>query len=144
MLEDKKEDILSLELIKEYEKALTSKSKEHDNLIQQKNNQHDLLEKGIYSIDTFIERQNHLSKKIKTIETEKQVICSEIQVLKQQHDKKEKVIPKLINLIDTYYELDNAEKKNQLLKSVLEKVTYIRTLEMTKKDEFILNVYLKI
>ncbi|MEK4199061.1 MULTISPECIES: recombinase family protein [unclassified Cytobacillus] len=144
VLEDKKEDILSLELIKEYEKALTSKSKEHDNLIQQKNNQHDLLEKGIYSIDTFIERQNHLSKKIKTIETEKQVICSEIQVLKQQHDKKEKVIPKLINLIDTYYELDNAEKKNQLLKSVLEKVTYIRTLEMTKKDEFILNVYLKI
>ena len=47
---------------------------------------------------------------------------------------KETIIPKLENILDLYPKLETAEDKNVLLKSILAKVTYLKTEKATKKD----------
>ena len=36
------------------------------------------------------------------------------------------MIPKLENVLDVYYKLESAEDRNNLLKTVVEKVTYLK------------------
>ena len=63
-------------------------------------------------------------------------------------NKKETIIPKLENVIDLYYKLETAEDKNILLKSIIAKVTYLKTEKAMKKDSdptnFELHIYPKI
>ena len=58
------------------------------------------------------------------------------------------MIPKLENIIDLYDKLENAEDKNILLKSIIAKVTYLKTEKAIKKDadttNFELHIYPKI
>ena len=58
------------------------------------------------------------------------------------------MIPKLENVIDLYYKLESAEDKNILLKSVIAKITYLKTEKAIKKDSaptnFELHIYPKI
>ena len=63
-------------------------------------------------------------------------------------DQIEKQIHKLENVIDLYDKLETAEDKNILLKSILAKVTYLKTEKAIKKNSdptnFIINLYPKI
>ena len=63
-------------------------------------------------------------------------------------NQKEIIIPKLKNIIDLYYNLETAEDKNILLKSIISKVTYLKTEKAIKKDSdptnFELHIYPKI
>ena len=58
------------------------------------------------------------------------------------------MIPKLENVIDLYDKLKNAEDKNILLKSIIAKVTYLKTKKAIKSDSdpthFELHIYPKI
>ena len=58
------------------------------------------------------------------------------------------MIPKLENVIDLYDKLETAEDKNILLKSIIAKVTYLKTEKTIKKDvsptSFELHIYPKI
>ena len=63
-------------------------------------------------------------------------------------NQKEIIIPKLENIIDLYYNLETAEDKNILLKSIISKVTYLKTEKAIKNDSdptnFELHIYPKI
>ena len=58
------------------------------------------------------------------------------------------IIPKIENVIDIYDKLETNEQKNALLKTILEKVTYLKTEKAIKKDSdptnFELHIYPKI
>ncbi|MCB6992935.1 recombinase family protein [bacterium 210820-DFI.6.37] len=87
---------------------------------------HDLLEQEVYSIDTFLERQQALSGK-------KNEIYNQVSELKEKLARKreklsrEEFIPRLEHVLDVYTTLENAEEKNTLLKTVLDKVVYTKT-----------------
>ena len=63
-------------------------------------------------------------------------------------NQKEIIIPKLENIIDLYYNLETAEDKNILLKSIISKVTYLKTEKAIKKNSdptnFELHIFPKI
>ena len=63
-------------------------------------------------------------------------------------NQKEIIIPKLENIIDLYYNLETAQDKNILLKSIISKVTYLKTEKAIKNDSdptnFELHIYPKI
>ena len=67
---------------------------------------------------------------------------------KKQEENKEHIIPEIENVIDMYNILENAEEKNNLLKTVIEKVVYTKTKKAIRKDsdptEFELDLYPKI
>jgi hypothetical protein len=53
-------------------------------------------------------------------------------------------IPKMNEVLKAYRKTESVEKKNRLLKSVLEKATFLRTQDMKHKTEFKLQLYPKI
>lgn len=109
----------------------------------QLNNLYDLLEQGIYSKETFIERLNILNSKIAEINKEIKKLEEEYRKISNTKNNKEILIPKIENVIESYYEADNAELKNKLLKSVLQEVEYIK-INPKDKDDFQLKLFPKL
>lgn len=96
------------------------------------------LENETYSADEFLTRSKIIKEKISQIEIEIK------KQSKQKNSTKEEIVPKLKTLIDLY-DSASVKDKNDLLKAVLEKVTYLKTKKALKKDdnpfEFELNIY---
>jgi site-specific DNA recombinase len=113
-------------------------------LESQKSRLHDFLERGVYDIDTFMDRQQNLTARINAIQDEIRVLTSEIQKEEIRDNGINEYLPQLRSVIDGYKTTDSIEKKNTLLKEVLDKVTYLRKKEWTKRDEFELVLYPKL
>jgi site-specific DNA recombinase len=126
------------------EKALKKKLDEVSQLTTQKNNLHDLLERGAYDIDTFMERQKNIVERIKKFEEEARQLKEEIYKEEMKNKNVNEFVPKLKKVLEGYRQTNDIEKKNRLLKTVLEKATYLRKQEWTKRDHFEIQVYLKI
>lgn len=126
------------------QKAIQKKEKELGELAIQKNNLHTFLERGIYDVDTFMERQQVVVSEIRKLEDEieelKKDILKEEMYLKNIND----YVPKVKSVLESYRQTDDVEKKNRLLKSILEKATYLRKKDWKKKDQFTIQLYPKI
>jgi site-specific DNA recombinase len=125
------------------QKKLSALEKDLQELQVQKLNLHDLLERGVYTVETFIERSKNIadrSDEIKnSLDNVSAAIAKENRLLKTKHD----IIPSLKNVIDAYYKTDDIVKKNQLLKSIIEKAEYIKNKDQ-KNDNFTLKIYPKV
>lgn len=126
------------------EKALAELEKEKKELVVQNDNIHDLLEKGIYDIKTFLQRQQVIKEKMDGLDFKIEEIENEIHQDKMQQQAKNEYVPKIKSVLEAYHSTDDVEKKNRLLKSVIDKSTYLRKKEWTKKDQFEIRLYTKI
>lgn len=104
---------------------------------------YDLLEQDIYTKEVFVERSSILKNQIKEITQNITNLENERKKILNNKNSKEILVPKIENVIDAYYETNNIELKNQLLKSVIEKVTYEK-INPQSKDDFKLTIYPKI
>ena len=130
------------------ERSITSTKKELEKENEKLDKIYDFLENGVYSKDEFINRSKIIKENIQSLEkklTEYQNLLAKNEEMQIQ---KEVIIPKLENVIDLYGKLENAEDKNILLKSIIAKVTYLKTEKAIKKDldpsNFELHIYPKI
>jgi site-specific DNA recombinase len=127
-----------------YKKLLIEKKQsEVDDLLAQKSKLHDLLERGVYDIDTFMDRQQNISERINGLQEEIRGINSEIQKEEIRNSSADDFLPQLKNVLEAYHDAD-IKRKNALLKTVLEKATYLRKKEWTKPDEFVIQLYPRI
>lgn len=112
------------------------------------NNVYELLEDGTYTKQEFTERSTMLKNNIMKLEEELKKVQDIVERIEEAEKRKDIIIPKLKNVIDVYNELETSEEKNILLKSILEKVTYLKTEKAIKKDSdpnnFIIHIYPKI
>jgi len=131
-------------LTQNWERILKEKQKELQSLEKQKENLHDLLEQGVYDIHTFMSRQQRIADRIR--EKQQEIYTIEEQMKKEKENLNKDLhsyVKQVEYVIDTYLCTDDAEKKNHLLKSVLEKVTYRRSLESTDPKDFTIRLYPK-
>ena len=109
---------------------------------------YDFLENGIYSKDEFINRSKSIKDNIQSLKIKLDEYNSLLQKNVEMQNKKDTAIPKLKNVIDLYDKLETAEDKNILLKSIIAKVTYLKTEKAIKKasspTNFELHIYHKI
>ena len=109
---------------------------------------YDFFENGVYNKDEFINRSKSIKENIESLENKLKEYTELLNKNTEMQQPKETVIPKLKNVIDLYYKLESAEDKNILLKSILSKVTYLKTEKAIKKDSnptnFELHIYPKI
>ena len=113
--------------------------------IIKKNKIYDYFEEGIYDKVEFTERLSISKSNIKQLKEE----IKPLKMKDEKSDIEEKIaIPKLKNMIDIYGKLKSNEEKNALLKTILEKVTYLKTEKALKKDsdptKFEIHIYPKI
>lgn len=120
--------------------AIAKTKAEIAKLDKQQGNLHDLLEQGIYDVDTFLSRGRELSAR-------KQEYTQRLQSL--QHaldaivpDSLDVIIPKIKGLLRIYWDCD-APERNRLLKEVVRKAIYTKT-KAQYGDDFTLDVQLKL
>ncbi len=124
------------------EKSITNTKKDLEREYTKLNKIYDFLENGIYNKNEFINRSKATKENIETLEKKLQEYNELISKKTQIQNEKETIIPKLENIIDLYYKLETAEDKNILLKSIVAKVTYLKT-EKSKPIDFELHIYPK-
>jgi septation ring formation regulator EzrA len=88
---------------------------------------YDLLERGIYATDVFLERHKILEEKLKTAEYELETANKQSETANRISKSQRDIIPKIENALDVYAGLESAREKNNLLKEVLNKVLYSKT-----------------
>lgn len=106
-----------------------------DKIELQRSKLHDLLEQGIYDVDTFLKRQEILENKKNDLQNK---LDNTIQEIKPNDLD---ISYNIQTVLEAYHTSDNIEQKNQLLKSVISKVIYVRE-KGTKPDEFQLEIEL--
>lgn len=131
------------ELLKLNQQSIDNYFVELEKIKNQLNKTYDLLEQEIYTKEVFVERSNTLKAQIKEISSNIENLKEEKGKILKRKNNKEILVPQIENVIDSYYQTDNVELKNKLLKSVLEKVTYTK-INPKSKDDFRLTLYPKI
>lgn len=129
------------------EKSIVSVKKELEKENDKLNKVYDFLESGIYSKDEFINRSKSIKENMEGLENELKEYNELLNRNNEMQNEKEMMIPKLENVIDLYDKLETAEDKNILLKSIIAKITYLKTEKAIKKDadptNFELHIYPK-
>lgn len=127
--------------------AIESKSKQIDHLTKQlaelsamRETAFEMLEKKVYSEETFLLRHKNISDRLKETESALERIKKEMdeEVYRQNH--RQTIVPKVKAALENYHALNSPEQKNHLLKSIIEKVLFIRKKDWTKKDQFELDI----
>lgn len=96
---------------------------EMNKLTKQKEKLYTLLEQEIYTVDVFTERMGIIEKQIDDV---KKIIASHMEVKTAPIPNAEK-IELLKNFLDLFPKTDNATIANELLKTVISRITYIKT-----------------
>ncbi|SEM71846.1 recombinase family protein [Lihuaxuella thermophila] len=128
---------------KVYELAMQNLTQQEKNLETQKENLHDLLEQGVYDVQTYIERSNNIAQRLKEVREKIEENQMKWEREKARKNAKRNVIPKISHILDTYHHLDDPKQKNILLKSVVDHCLYHKEKHQ-KNDEFSLVVYPKL
>lgn len=109
---------------------------------------YDYLEDGTYDRQEFTDRLSAAKSKIKELEDKIEPLQIKVKQEEKVANEKTLVIPKIENVLDIYDRLESNEEKNKLLKSIIEKVTYLKTEKSIKKDSdptnFEIHIYPKI
>ena len=105
----------------------------------------EMLEEGIYTKEKYLTRVNILEQDLKALKTNLEDILA---ISFDETDRMKNAIPILTKVLDEYWNLTPIEKNN-LLKSIIDKVEYTKTEQYARKgphDLSLINlkVYLKI
>lgn len=117
-------------------------------LTKQVSSAYDLLEQGVYTIDIFRERLNTLEGNKKELTAEIERLENELTLSLARAQAQREFVPAINHIIDTYWNIDDPQTKNTMLRGVLEKIDYLKS-ERNKKGmrdtaNFILNLYPRI
>lgn len=130
--EDAAEDMTqTLDLLQNNIKALSAQK---DQIEKQLSSTYDLLEQGVYSLSTFKERREVLEKKKADIHAELNRLQQEHDVALSREQAKKSFIPAVRHIVDVYWNTEDIETKNAMLKEVLDRIEYQKT-ERTKKGQ---------
>ncbi|WP_274363744.1 recombinase family protein [Paenibacillus thermotolerans] len=107
-----------------HQEVLKSLRKKLDELNQQKDEIHVLLEKKVYTIEVFLERQQKIAHSMEEVKAAIAVTEKELDTEQKRITAKVDTIPQLEHVLKVYPDTDVPAEKNALLKSVLEGATY--------------------
>lgn len=108
-------------------KAIANLDKEYETLHKQSDSLHDLLEQGVYTVETFLERSKIINGKKEANRKERASLEEKLQQYERYNDARKNFIPKVENLLKVYKMIEDPADKNKMLKEVIEKVTYLKT-----------------
>lgn len=121
----------------------TELQKSTEELWEQRGNLHDLLERGVYDADTFLDRNRLLGERIENAEKELSETKGRMIDLEKRTMRIPDLRPRLIIVLNSYGKAKTAKKKNELLKSVIERIEYTRQQSWSKRDQFELDIRLR-
>ncbi len=131
------------ELVHIHKNALKNLKTKLTELEKQKSSLHDFLELGIYNVNTFIERSESITDRIEQIKLNIDKTKKDLEAVGNHLGDQIKIIPVVENVLDLYNKSKDAEKKNRLLKTVLNYAEYSK-MKNQRNDQFTLTLYPKL
>lgn len=104
--------------------ALVAVERELSELEKQKERLHDLLERGIYDEDTYLERSQILADRIEAAKESLINAEAALDIEIKRAQAQQEIIPKVESVLKLYHRTEDINKKNALLKSVVESAVY--------------------
>lgn len=114
--------------------SLEALHEEQIRLQKQLDNTYDLLEQGVYTVEVFQQRNQTIQDKINKTTAGIQRMEEEIANDKMRELAFTRIIPDVQHVINSYDSTTDVQAKNDMLKAVLEKVSYVKT-EAAKKGK---------
>ena len=124
--------------------SITRNQAELSALNSQLENTFDLLEKGVYTTEIFVKRNQLLTEKISELSARIDEMKAEYEEELLREKARYDFIPNIENILDLYGSLEQIRTKNDLLKTVIERVEYVKTTPNTKGKRDQANFELKI
>ncbi len=126
--------------------AIQKRKSELAKLELQRGNLHDLLERGVYDTDTFLERSRTIASRIKQVSDDLAKLRAEAELDFQRECSKKTILPRVEKLLAVYDQLPTPQAKNTMLKDVLEKVVYTKSKSGRWADpnDFQISIYPRI
>lgn len=106
---------------------LAALDKEHTKLAAQEQRAYELVEQGVYSTDTFLSRSKAISDKQAANRALSAHLSDELARLERQQAAHSQLIPSIRQVLGSYSKASSPKEKNDLLKSVLQKVVYTKS-----------------
>lgn len=135
---------LQLDIMKQ---SITSLDQELKSLEKQSDNLHNLLERGIYSTDLFLERSKILTERIQVTTKNRDSLMKLLNKNNVLDTYKKRLMCKSEKVLEVYHALSTPTEKNRMLQEVLEKVVYIKTVNGRwhgSPDDFELSLFPKL
>ena len=107
--------------VSQYDKSISTTEKELKSIASQLTKIHELLEQGVYDIDTFIERRDSLNNRTEVL---KKFIISEQERRQAVLDSDLRAASSKIHSVLEVYESCDPAKRNELLRSIIEYIIY--------------------
>lgn len=139
-------DNITADILK-YQSCLKGCNEKLENLKKQLNKAYDAYELGVYNSIILLERTEKIKKEQTSALTTINELQSKIDKLKASEKQHKEFIPKVKQIVNVYYDLENPSDKNKMLKEVLAKIKYSKehTERFTKNyDNFKVVLYPKI
>lgn len=114
------------DLIELQQKAIKKTQNDISTLNKQLARTHDLLEQGVYDTEMFLSRSRSITERINAAEESLKELSAKLAEDKIRAANRRNIVPKVEKLLEVYSELPNAKSKNDMLKSVVEKVIYTK------------------
>ncbi|SFX54324.1 Site-specific DNA recombinase [Thermoactinomyces sp. DSM 45891] len=125
------------------ETTLRNLQQETRNLESQKDRLHDLLERGIYDEETYMNRSQHICNRISEVHQALEKTLIDLEEEQNRAKAQIDIIPKVEHALDIYPLLQDAKQKNALLKGILDHCMYDKEKHQWN-NEFTLTVYPKL
>lgn len=129
-------------------KTISQSKKTLDQLENQLGNLHDLLERGVYTVEKFLERSKNISERIESARFAKEQAEKQLSESKQNDRNKIEFLPKIEYLLSVYDNLETPSEKNELLKEIVSKCVYIKeksgAFRGASADDFELTIFPKL
>ncbi|MGN1016238.1 MAG: recombinase family protein [Faecousia sp.] len=119
---------------------------EIDKLARQRDSIHDLLEQGVYDVDTFLSRGRAINDKMTATKEELSTAEKQLAEVKKRVLETADLIPQIAHVLELYPYLENPKEKNDLLKTVISKIVYAKPKKNPKgvhHGGFTINLFLK-
>lgn len=133
--------------VKQSRFSLNKLERELSALKKQLTRTYELLERDVYTVETFLARSQAIAAQIKDTEEKIADGKSSLSIALENEESKRTLIPKIEKLLDVYRTLPDAAAKNAMLKEVLVRVEYRRgELQPGKRDknDFEITLYPKL
>lgn len=139
----KTDDIRSLK-----ESSVEQCKSDLNGLQKQLSSTYEFLEKGIYTTEIFLQRNQTLTAQIDKLRKDISRLEEELEIEHARERARKDIIPDIENVLELYRTVDDISVKNDLLKTILEKVVYIKDTPNKKgkleNANFTLTIYPKI
>lgn len=111
---------------------------------KQLGNLHDLLERGAYTVEVFLERSRVLGNRIDELKQQLKDAEANLEQTKKRTEKQISALPQLMHVLEMYHQAESVKEKNDLLHTVVEKIVYHRDQSWKDVDHFEIDIFLRI